>query len=116
MELGHQVATRAHIIKRRRTSICVGTARKKLTAQKKGIEIKSQGLLLIGIVLLLTGLVASFYKEGPVGEQPFSPYQSIGIALVLVGMLCVVLGFFYPLSGGRETRQKELGVVSKPSE
>lgn len=73
-------------------------------------------MFLIGILLLLIGLIASFYKEVHVGEQPFSPYQSIGIVLVLVGMLCIVLGFFYPFSGARETRQRQLGVVSKPSE
>jgi uncharacterized membrane protein len=87
-----------------------------MTAQKKGIEIKSRGLFLIGILLLLIGLVASFYKETHVGEQPFAPYQSIGIVLVLVGVLCIVLGFFYPLSGARETRQRQLCVIPKSSE
>jgi uncharacterized membrane protein len=87
-----------------------------MTAQEKGTEIKSRGLFLIGILLLLVGLVASFYKETHVGEQPFAPYQSIGIVLVLVGVLCIVLGFFYPLSGARETRQRQLCVIPKPSE
>jgi uncharacterized membrane protein len=87
-----------------------------MAAQEKGTEIKSRGLFLIGILLLLVGLVASFYKETHVGEQPFAPYQSIGIVLVLVGVLCIVLGFFYPLSGARETRQRQLCVIPKPSE
>jgi uncharacterized membrane protein len=87
-----------------------------MTVQKKGIEIKSRGLFLIGILLLLVGLVASFYKETRVGEQPFTPYQSLGMVLVLVGLLCTVLGVFYPLSGARETRQRQLHVIPKPSE
>jgi uncharacterized membrane protein len=87
-----------------------------MTAQKKGIEIKSRGLFLIGILLLLIGLVASFYKETDVGEQPFTPYQSVGIVLVVVGVLFMVLGFFYPLSGARETRQRQLSVIPKLSE
>ncbi len=91
-----------------------------MTAGTKGIEIKSRGLFLAGILMLLIGLVASFYKEthyvSDVGEQPFTPYQSIGIVLVLVGILCIVLGFFYPLSGTRETRQSKLIVIPKPSE
>jgi len=87
-----------------------------MTAQKKGIEIKSRGLFLFGILLLLIGLFASFYKETRVGEQPFTPYQSIGIVSVLIGVLCMVLGVFYPLSGAHETRQRQLSVIPKPSE
>ena len=87
-----------------------------MTAQKRGIEIKSRGLFLFGILLLLIGLFASFYKETHVGEQPFIPYQSIGIVLVLIGVLCIVLGLFYPLSGAHETRQRQLSVIPKPSE
>jgi uncharacterized membrane protein HdeD (DUF308 family) len=89
-----------------------------MTAETKGIEIKSRGLLLIGILLLLIGLVDSFYQEthyvSPVGEQPFTPYQSIGIVLVLVGIFFIVLGFFYPLSGTRETRQRKLWIIPRP--
>ncbi len=91
-----------------------------MTAKTKGVEIRSRGLLLIGIILLLIGLVASFYREthyvSQVGEQLFTPYQSIGIVLALVGILFIVLGFFYPLSGARETRQRELSVIPKSSE
>jgi uncharacterized membrane protein HdeD (DUF308 family) len=87
-----------------------------MTAQKKGIEIKSRSLFLFGILLLLIGLLASFYKETRVGEQPFTPYQSIGIVAVLIGVLCMVLGVFYPLSGAHETRQRQLSVIPKPSE
>ena len=101
-------------------SICANSVSKKMTAETKGIEIKSRGLFLIGILLLLIGLVASFYKEthyvSNVGEQPFTPYQSIGIVFVLVGILFIVLGFFYPLSGARETRQRQFSVIPKPSE
>ncbi len=87
-----------------------------MTAETKGIEIKSRGLFLIGVLLLPIGLVASFYNETHVDEQPFTPYQPIGIVLVLVGILFIVLGFFYPLSGARETRQRQLSVIPKPSE
>ena len=91
-----------------------------MTAETKGIGIKSRGLFLIGVLLLLIGLVASFYKEthyvSDVGEQPFTPYQSIGIVLVLVGILFILLGFFYPLSGARETRQRKLFVIPRSSE
>ncbi len=90
-----------------------------MTAETKRIEIKSRGLFVFGILLLLIGLVASFYKEmqhvSPVGEQPSTPYQSIGIVLVLVGILFIVLGFFYPLSGASETRQRQLSVIPKSS-
>jgi uncharacterized membrane protein len=91
-----------------------------MTAGTKGIGIKSRGLFVIGILLLLVGLVTSFYKEthfvSGVGEQPFTPYQSVGIVLVVVGILFIVLGFFYPLSGARETRQRQLSVIPKSSE
>ena len=87
-----------------------------MTVRKKRIEIKSRGLFLFGILLLLIGVFALFYKETHVGEQPFTPYQSIGIVLVLIGVLCIVLGFFYPLSGAHETRQRHLSVIPKPSE
>jgi len=92
----------------------------KMTAETKEIKIRSRSLLLIGILLLLIGLVALFYKEThyvpDVGEQPFAPYQSIGIVLILIGILFIVLGLFYPLSGARETRQRKLFVIPKPSE
>lgn len=90
-----------------------------MAAETQGTRIRSRGLLLVGVLLLLIGLVASFYREMRdvgVGEEPFSPYQSIGIVLVLVGILCIVLGVFYPLSGARETRQRKLWVIPKPSE
>lgn len=91
----------------------------KMTAETRGIKIRSRRLLLIGVLLLLIGLVALFYKEThyvpDVGEQPFTPYQSIGIVLILIGILFIVLGLFYPLSGARETRQRKLYVIPKPS-
>jgi uncharacterized membrane protein len=91
-----------------------------MAAETQGTKIRSRGLLLVGVLLLLIGLAASFYREmrdvAGVGEEPFSPYQSIGIVLILVGISCIVLGVFYPLSGARETRQRKLWVIPKPSE
>jgi hypothetical protein len=71
-----------------------------MTIEKKGIEIKNKGLLLFGIILLVVGLVASFYQEQHyvyhVGYQTVTPYQSVGIILAIAGIIFVALGFFYP--------------------
>jgi len=68
-----------------------------------GMEIKNKGLLLFGIILLLIGLVASFYAEvktaylfgEPVEISRTYPYQGIGMVLVLAGIIFVAIGFFY---------------------
>mgnify|MGYP007042397627 CR=1 FL=1 len=66
----------------------------------KGMEIKNKGLLIFGAILLVTGLVASFYKETHhiygVGDVVVIPYQTLGIVLVLAGIIFVALGFLYP--------------------
>jgi hypothetical protein len=65
----------------------------------QGTRIKNKGLLLIGIILLVTGVVLSLYKEnrgisGGVTQTKY-PYQTVGIILVAIGIVLGVLGFFY---------------------
>jgi vacuolar-type H+-ATPase subunit I/STV1 len=62
--------------------------------------IKNLGSLIFGAVLLLIGLVASFYNSGEgiyggKGYSNFYPYQTIGIILILIGIVFVGLGLFY---------------------
>jgi len=65
----------------------------------RGIEIKNKGLLLIGIILLVIGVVLSLYKEdlGINGGamQTTYPYQTVGIILVVTGIIFMTLGFLY---------------------
>jgi len=57
------------------------------------------GLSALGIVLLVIGLGASFYYESKsiwgVEYQRTYPYQSLGIALIVVGAILVVVGVLY---------------------
>ena len=68
-----------------------------MTMQKLGI--KNKGLLVFGVILLVIGLVASFYQEQhyvhDVGTQTVTPYQSVGIILAVAGIMLAVLGFLY---------------------
>jgi len=66
-----------------------------MTTETKGIEIKNLGVLAFGIILLLIGLVASFYPERYYSVTVRYPYQNIGIVLVVAGIIFVALGFFY---------------------
>jgi len=86
-----------------------------MTTETKGIEIKNKGLLIFGILLLLIGLGASFYSQAilnsiwvydpnnplDLGHREYVeigrtyPYQSLGMVLVLAGIIFVALGFFY---------------------
>jgi len=81
-----------------------------MTTETLGIKIKNKGLLLFGIILLLIGLIASFYVERtmiqglpdywgnpgpPIEISRTYPYQGIGIVLVLAGIIFVAIGFFY---------------------
>ena len=65
---------------------------------KSGIEIKKKGLLIFGVILFVVGLIAYFYyyveKYSVVQKYP---YQSLGIVLVLAGLVFMALGFLYPL-------------------
>ena len=57
------------------------------------------GLSALGIVLLVIGLVASFYYESKsifgIEYQRIYPYQNIGIALIIVGVLLIIVGVLY---------------------
>lgn len=63
----------------------------------KGIEVKNMGLLIFGIILLLIGLGASFYQDrsSPFSSDWWYPYQTVGIVLVLAGIIFVASGFLY---------------------
>ena len=64
------------------------------------MEGKNKGLVIFGIILLIIGLVASFYLEqhyvSHVGYQTVTPYQSVGIILAVAGIVFIALGFLYP--------------------
>jgi len=95
-----------------------------MAMETKGIEIKNKGSMLFGIILLVIGLVASFYEEW-VYYQPYMeegyyiskgyPYQGIGVVLVLIGVVFIALGFFYSPRTS-ETREKERVSVPAPPE
>jgi len=57
------------------------------------------GLVALGIVLLLIGLVASFYYESKtifgIEYQRTYPYQGVGLALIVAGVLSIALGVYY---------------------
>jgi|Deesub1362B_J571_1020462.scaffolds.fasta_scaffold00714_20 vacuolar-type H+-ATPase subunit I/STV1 len=72
--------------------------------ETKQFTIGHQGLLIFGIILLLIGLIASFYTEVKTYTDYFGetwevyrtyPYQGLGIVLVLTGIILVVIGFLY---------------------
>lgn len=69
------------------------------TLETKQFAIGNKGLLIFGIILLLIGLGASFYYESKsifgVEYQRIYPYQSIGMVLVLAGIVFIGIGFFY---------------------
>jgi len=84
-----------------------------MTTETKGIEIKNKEILILGIILLLVGLVASFYVEvrtidlfgTPIEISRTYPYQSIGVVLVLVGAGFIALAFFYSPRKTEPTKQ-----------
>jgi drug/metabolite transporter (DMT)-like permease len=57
------------------------------------------GLVALGIIILLIGLGASFYYESKtifgIEYLRVYPYQNLGIALVLGGIVCIALGAVY---------------------
>lgn len=59
----------------------------------------NNALLVLGIILLVIGLGASFYYESKsvfgIEYQRTYPYQSIGTVLVVVGALLVAVGALY---------------------
>ena len=64
------------------------------------MEERNKVMIIFGIILLITGLVASFYNEQHyvqhVGSQTVTPYQSVGIILAVAGIVFVALGLLYP--------------------
>lgn len=58
---------------------------------------RNLGSLIFGAILLLIGLVASFYnyRGGYYPYEYYYPYQTVGIILILVGIVFVGLGLFY---------------------
>jgi hypothetical protein len=73
------------------------------------MEERNKGLIGFGIILLIIGLVASFYQEQHyvyhVGYQTVTPYQSVGIILAIAGIIFVALGFFYAPRKQEPTKQ-----------
>lgn len=64
------------------------------------MEERNKGLVIFGIILLVIGLVASFYHatetyEGLTFDKGY-PYQTIGILLDVAGIVFVALGLLYP--------------------
>jgi hypothetical protein len=62
--------------------------------------IKNLGSLIFGAVLLIIGLIASFYESrqyvyGGTYISHGYPYQTVGIILIVVGIVFVGLGLFY---------------------
>ena len=54
------------------------------------------GFLIFGAILLIIGLVASFYKEThDVGDQVVTPYQIVGIILVVAALVLIAFGLLY---------------------
>jgi len=74
------------------------------------LGIKSTGLLLFGIILLVIGLFADFYsvteEAGTYYATTTYPYQSpIGILLTVAGIAFAALGFFYPPKRTEQIKQ-----------
>jgi vacuolar-type H+-ATPase subunit I/STV1 len=60
------------------------------------MEERSKALIGFGIILLIIGLIASFYYESiSVGIKTY-PYQNVGIVLDVAGIVLVALGLLFP--------------------
>jgi len=79
--------------------------------------VRNKGLVIFGIILLAIGLFASFYTVvNHVGQAPAAvklqtvyPYQSVGIILLVGGIIFTALGFLY-------SPRKTLALVSNPQQ
>jgi hypothetical protein len=58
------------------------------------MEGRNKGLIVFGVILLVIGLAASFYKD-PHFYNVY-PYQTLGIILSVAGIVITVLGFLIP--------------------
>jgi Ca2+/Na+ antiporter len=76
---------------------------------------EERGLVIFGIILLAMGLFASFYQvDQLVGQPPMvveyqivTPYQNVGIILLVAGIILIPIGFLYP-------QRKTLPTPSRP--
>jgi len=67
------------------------------------METRNKGFVIVGVVLLVIGLFASFYKvTNAVGQAPAAVipqisyrYQILGILLLVVGIIFISLGFLF---------------------
>jgi uncharacterized membrane protein HdeD (DUF308 family) len=65
---------------------------------------RNKGLIVFGIILLIIGLIASFYPITKTsGDAAYNipatytyPYQTLGIILTISGIIFVALGLLYP--------------------
>jgi len=83
-----------------------------------GIDVKNKGLLLLGIIFLIGGLIASFYHayetDTIMQGTPYAttytvdkgyPYQGIGAFLVVAGVVFLALAFLYPSQRRHATQE-----------
>jgi len=65
------------------------------------------GLVAFGIILFVIGLGASFYKETHYsykwGFNTVTPYQSMGVVLLVGRIILIAVGFFIPLKTSETT-------------
>jgi hypothetical protein len=63
------------------------------------MEPMNKGVIFLGIVLLVIGLAASFYYESKtifgIEYMRTYPYQNVGIALIVAGVILIAGGFLY---------------------
>lgn len=71
------------------------------------IEAMHNGLVALGVILLLIGLFASFYYESNDARA------HLGIILIIVGVFLVVVGVLYPHREEEVHTQEELIRLSK---
>jgi drug/metabolite transporter (DMT)-like permease len=69
-----------------------------MTTKVSSLGIRNIGLFLMGILFFVIGLVASFYSNPsyPDFSRTEYPYQSIGVLLVVAGIVFIALGFLLP--------------------
>ena len=74
-----------------------------MATRTSSLGTRNIGLLLVGVALFAIGLFASFYKvTHDVGQPPAAvipqivyPYQSVGIILLVAGIVLIASGFLF---------------------